>query len=131
MIFTFFNFYILEMSSVTFPLFQALYNDTKDRHDQPFPQDDQIFILEHIADLDEHGREIFYAIIRQDQLKRSLTSNSNSLPTCCRQMKSGIRVDFDKIPNPVKYMLHSYIKKFLKKMNEDATFFANVKQNTT
>lgn len=114
------------MSSVTFPLFQALYNDTKDRHDEPFPQTEQEFILNHILDLDENGREIFYAIIRQDQIN-GVPTPPQSLPNCCKQMKSGIRIDFDKIPNSVKYMLHLFIKKYLKKLNEDATFFANSK----
>lgn len=115
------------MSTATFPLFQSLFDDTLECHNDSFPSDYQEFILQHITDLDENGREIFYAIIRQDQLKRS-PSVSESLPTCCKQMKSGIRIDFDKIPNAVKHMLHSFIKKYLKKLNEDATFFANVQK---
>lgn len=114
------------MTSVTFPLFQALFNDTKDRHEKPFPKEHQEFILDHISNLDENGREIFYAIIRQDQIKQSPLPHA--LPSCCKQMKSGIRIDFDKIPNAVKYMLHSFIEKYMKKLNEDATFFASMKQ---
>lgn len=115
------------MTTVTFPLFQSLINETSESHNDSFPQEYQDFILQHITDLDENGREIFYAIIRQDQLKR-YPDVSEPLPTCCKQMKSGIRVDFDKIPNSVKHMLHSFIKKYLKKVHEDATFFANVQK---
>jgi hypothetical protein len=118
------------MSFVTFPLFQSLFQDTKDLHKDPFRKEDQEFILEHITNLDENGREIFYAIIRQDQLERTPTS-AETLPNCCKQMKSGIRIDFDRIPNPVKHMLHSFIKKYLRKLNEDATFFANMKVPST
>ena len=114
------------MSTASFPLFQSLFDDTLESHNDSFPSDYQEFILQHITDLDENGREIFYAIIRQDQIKKSSNVTADSLPTCCKQMKSGIRIDFDKIPNAVKHMLHSFIKKYLKKLNEDATFFANV-----
>lgn len=106
----------------SFPLFNFLYDDTKKKQGVPFPIDQQEFILDHITDLDENGREIFYAIIRQYQLKYE---NSNiNLPVYCKQLKSGIRIDFDKLSNHVKYMLHLFMEKHLTKLNEDAIFFS-------
>ena len=103
----------------SFPLFETLYNDTKEQHANPFSNQDQQFVLENIAQLDENGREIFYAIIRQDQFKRC-SNTTNDLPTCCKQMKSGIRVDFDKVPNHLKYILFEFIKRHLQKIQEDS-----------
>jgi len=105
---------------MAFPLFQSLFEMTKDEHSIPFPSSSQEFIVKHINDLDENGREIFYAIIRQDQIQRY---PSIELPSCCKQMKSGLRIEFDKVPNHVKYMLYSFIEKHLQKINEDAVFF--------
>lgn len=105
-----------------FPLFESLFNETKNNHNEPFSIESQDFVLQHIQDLDEYGREIFYSIIRQDQLKR-YPNSVNELPNSCKQMKSGIRIDFDKIPIHVKYMLEEFIKRHLNKINEDISFF--------
>ena len=105
-----------------FPLFESLHADTLANHLEPFPEDEQIRVLNHIADLDENGREIFYAIIRQDHVKRYPTS-MNEMPSSCKQMKSGIRVDFDKIPNHLKYILAEFINRHVNKIKEDAMFF--------
>ena len=105
-----------------FPLFESLYNDTKEKHGQQFPDEHREYVLNHIPNLDENGREIFYAIIRQDHVQR-YPSLSNELPSFCKQLKSGIRIEFDDIPNSVKYMLYEFINRHLKKITEDAMFF--------
>lgn len=104
-----------------FPLFESLFQDTTHEHELPFPPERQTFIINHIADLDETGREVFYALIREDHLRR--TNDPNILPPCCKQMKSGIRVEFDKVPLHMKYVLHSFIERHLRKLQEDAMFF--------
>ena len=106
-----------------FPLFETLFNETIDKHNEPFSLHDQEYVLEHIGELDENGREIFYAIIRQDHIKR-YPNSTNELPLSCKQMKSGMRVDFDKVPNHLKYILAEFITRHLKKMKEDAMFFS-------
>ena len=106
-----------------FPLFESLYNDTLPNHNDPFPETEQTRVLEHIGDLDDNGREIFYAIIRQDHVKR-YPNSIGDLPSSCKQMKSGIRVDFDKIPNHLKYILAEFINRHVNKIKEDAMFFS-------
>lgn len=107
---------------MSFPLFKYLYDDTKEKHEIAFPIENQEFIISHINDLDENGREIFFAIIRQYQLKYE-SNNNNEIPNYCKQLKSGIRIDFNRLSNPVKYMLHEFMEKHLKKLNEDTVFF--------
>jgi len=106
----------------TFPLFDSLYTDAQHFEFVECKNEMKDFILHHIQDLDENGREIFFAIIRQYQILYEKPMSSD-LPLYCKQLKSGIRIDFDKIPNVVKYMLHHFIKRHLHKMNEDVLFF--------
>jgi hypothetical protein len=104
---------------MSFPLFDSLYTDTMDTHETEFTDENRQFILQHITDLDDYGREIFFAIIRKDQIKSMYTQ---TLPSSCKQLKSGMRIDFDKIPNHVKFMLFEFMRRHLQKMNEDAIF---------
>lgn len=104
-----------------FPLFDSLHHDTKHEHNLPFPPERQSFIVNHITDLDENGREIFYALIREDHLRH--TKDATTLPPCCKQLRGGIRVEFDKVPIHMKYMLYAFIERHLRKVHEDAMFF--------
>lgn len=112
-----------------FPLFESLFQDTTDEHTLPFPPERQAFVVSHISDLDENGREVFYALIREDHVRRS--KDPNALPPCCKQMKSGIRIEFDKVPLHMKYMLYAFIQRHLRKLHEDALFFQPQQQHSS
>lgn len=124
-----------KMNANSFPLFTSLFNDTRGRHTESLSTDDEEFFLKHISDLDDNGREIFYAIIRQHHIlstsnpsKAPNTSTPTVLPPCCKLMKKGIRIDFDKIPLELKHMLLLFLRKYMDKLKEDATLFAHVPQ---
>jgi hypothetical protein len=109
-----------------FPLYETLFHETTTLRTLPFPQEDQQYIFRHVAQLDEYGREMFYAIIRQDHVLMTIREHASPpvhLPPSCRQLKSGLRIDFDKVPNHVKYMLREFIQRHLKKIHEDVLFF--------
>lgn len=104
-----------------FPLYETLFQETMACHTTLFPTDDQQYISRHIVHLDDDGKEIFYAIIRQDHIASH--PDSTGLPPSCRQLKAGLRVDLDKVPNHVKYMLREFVSRHLKKLQEDTLFF--------
>lgn len=110
-------------TTTTFPLFTSLFNDTQCRHAQPLTSEDDEFFLKHISDLDDNGREIFYAVIRQDHVLANENVCPDALPPCCKQMKKGLRVDIDKIPLHLKHMLLLFLRKYIEKQKEEATFF--------
>lgn len=107
----------------SFPLFDSLYNDTKDLDHDKFNNDQMNYILENVSELDENARELFFAIIRYHHIKKC--GYTIELPYNSKQLKSGIRIDFEKLENHLKFMLYEFMKRDDKKKKEDVIFLKN------
>lgn len=101
-----------------FPIYDSLCQQIGDLMHQCTPNDfsdaDKEYVLESVKRLDMNGLEIFYAIIRKDELAQGRQQDEHSF----KQMKQGVRIDFDKLSVRTKILLHAFLKRHDAKMAE-------------
>lgn len=101
-----------------FPIYDSLCQEIGNLMSHSTPEDfsdaDKEYLLETIKHLDVNGREIFYAIIHKDELALGRSPDEYSF----KQMKQGVRVDFDKLAIRTKILLHAFLKRHEAKLAE-------------
>lgn len=79
-----------------------------------FSEADKEYLLESVKHLDLNGREIFYAIIHKDELAQGRNHDEHSF----KQMKQGVRIDFDKLSVRTKILLRAFLRRHEAKLAE-------------
>lgn len=101
-----------------FPIYDSLCQEVGDLVDHCTPQDfleaDKAYIIDSIQHLDVNGREIFYAIIHKDELAQGRHPEEHSF----KQMKQGVRIDYDKLSTRTKILLRAFLKRHEVKLAE-------------
>lgn len=101
-----------------FPIYDSLCSEMTmtQEQQQHLLEEQENYLQEHVKDLDITGREIFYALIRKDECMNGRTSPSES---SCKQMKHGVRIDYDKLLPRTKLLLYMFLKRHEQKLAED------------
>jgi hypothetical protein len=96
---------------------QNLYNSLKnDVQDCPFTEKDKF--LKNVAQLDEKGHEMFYAIVKTHQLENKKDSYPQ-LPYESKFVSSKLRIDFEKLPTQLKHILCKFMNMHILSMEEE------------
>jgi len=90
---------------MSFPLYDRFINDGKE---DEMPPEMKKSIVADIAKLDENGQELLYSLVRY----YGIMNNSESL-FGGKILKKGIKFDLELFPNPLKYMVKSFVNKHL------------------
>lgn len=99
-----------------FPIYDSLcqeigLSDTTDTTD--LSDVEKNYLLEQAKTLDVNGREVFYAIIHQDELIQNRSASEFSF----KQMKHCVRVDYDKLATRTKKLLVAFLKRHEANLN--------------
>lgn len=98
-----------------FPIYESLYNEIHSNGNTIIMnEENEKFIQDQVKTLDINGREVFYGIIRKDEFIQGKSSSEYSF----KQMKHGIRIDFDKLTPHTKTMLYAFLKRHEKNLKE-------------
>lgn len=99
-----------------FPIYESLYNEIHPNGNKEFnlTEENEKFIQDQVKTLDINGREVFYGIIRKDEFIQGKQETEYSF----KQMKHGIRIDFDKLTSHTKTMLYAFLKRHEKNLKE-------------
>jgi hypothetical protein len=77
--------------------------------------EDKQYLLTTAKHLDMTGREIFYAIIRKDELMLGRSPEDYSF----KQMKQCVRIDYDKLSTRTLVLLNAFLRRHEAKVAED------------
>lgn len=102
---------------MSFPIYESIYNEIQ-RIEIDMNEEDEKFIQEQVKTLDTNGREIFYGLIRKDEIMLQKDVSDISY----KQMKHGVRIDFDKLSLQTKKLLYAFLKRHEKNMTESILF---------
>lgn len=90
-----------------FPLFNSLNNKTKQLKE--FTHKEKMDIIKDIKSFDKNGHELIYALIKAYDLNDGIL-NPISFPYEGKQLKTGIKFDFDKFPNKLQNILGTFVE---------------------
>ena len=65
--------------------------------------------------IDQKSHELIYALIRSFQMEKNIDVLNAALPFEGRQLKSGHRFNFDKLPLQLQHILYEFITRDLNK----------------
>jgi hypothetical protein len=77
-------------------------------------EQDKQYLLNAVKYLDMTGREIFYAIIRKDELMLGRSPDDYSF----KQLKQCVRIDYDKLATRTLVLLNAFLRRHEAKVAE-------------
>lgn len=101
---------------MSLPIYDILYNESEDVDLEQKEKDEFIQLVKKI---DIEGSEIIYAIIKIYYLQNFNGEQNINYLYGAKFLKCSIKFDIDEFPHKLKHMLFKFIKKHIKKMEED------------
>jgi len=93
-----------------FPLYTSLKTITKNT-----TEIDGKKFIKMFKKIDPKSHELIYALIRSFQMEKNIDVLNAALPFEGRQLKSGYRFNFDKLPLHLQHILYEFINRDLNK----------------
>lgn len=94
----------------TFPLYDSL-KDKIPKVIVDIPYKDKDFFTEQVSNLDTTEHELIYALIRYYQIQNEPQDTIPSIfPYGAKKLKKGMKIDFEKLPTKLQYMLICFIR---------------------
>jgi hypothetical protein len=90
------------MNFPNFPLYQSIKKD--DFKELTLEQKDKF--MDFFKDMTEDKHKIIYALIRAYHLENDI--NTQDIPYGGKNLKSGLKFDFDNLPSKLQYMLYTF-----------------------
>jgi len=106
---------------MSFPLYTSLEKNTKTR-DLSISAKKKL--LDNIAHIDTEGMELIYALIKAYERQQYNTDDNSSfnplsIPYSGNLQNSSITFDLDKLPNPLKNIINTFVLKHIETMKEE------------
>lgn len=98
----FININLYNMNFPNFPLYHSIKCDDF----KELSQEEKDKFIELIKDTSEDKMNIIYALIRSYHLDNDI--NIQDIPYGGKNLKSGLKFDFDNLPSKLQFMLHTF-----------------------
>ena len=102
---------------MSFPLYDTLSNEIENEEDIEFKKKEKL--MKDIKSLDNKGHETIYALIKVFKIQNDESTSTLTIPYEGKNIKAGIKFEFDKLPIKLKYMLLKFVELHIKNMEEN------------